>query len=145
MRCPSASRCYIALPMMATLSLLACGNNNRQSSCTIANVISLASDDSQYLAQIKKFSCDMGSEYQYVLVVGSKTLHDNRSWTFKTRIESDVRSAPSPTISWSNGHMLVVRVRSRTISGALTEHIGQDLILETIYTPTNPDAFPNYF
>lgn len=134
------SRCVFA---GSVLSLGGCVDSEVGNSCKKSLAAQQTSTGGAYAAKINEIRCNENAEISFELYI-EKLQGNSHGWRILVPLENDQRSESPPTLSWKNDNHLQALIRTRTLSGTLTEHVGERLVLERTYVPSDPQAFPNF-
>jgi hypothetical protein len=125
------------------LFLGGCVDSESGNSCKKSLVAQQGSIGGTYFAKINEIRCNENAEISFELYI-EKLQGKSHDWRIIVPLENDQRSESPPALSWKNDDHLQAIIRTRTLSGTLTEHVGERLVLERTYVPSDPDAFPNF-
>jgi len=102
------------------------------------------SPDRAYKATLLKQSCNQDESVTYKIRLDSLGSSASRAWFIPGyELENDKYPDTIPTLRWVKPRQLEVTVSTRTLSGSLTVHHGDDVVFIRTYVPTEPNAFPN--
>lgn len=135
-------RTAMVLPVVSA-ALLGCDNRNRDA-CVYKPVNALQSPDNRYSASVQQQTCSAGADVTFNVIVINRGASGD-SWQYTIHIENDLRSPSAPTVAWTTPSSLVIRIKTKTLVGTLTEHVGQHLTVQREFLPAEPNAFPNFF
>ncbi len=148
---PSRMRNAASLSRTILLAVLLCGAteastvSSAHEPCKSAVITSAASADDAYTARIRKLTCNAGEDTIYELEIEAKAKQGHSAWVRVVKVENDMRFPDAPSLAWLDSEHLDVTIKSRTLTGFLTEHLGYNLVLKRVYMPAAPTAFPNFF
>lgn len=113
----------------------------RGPSCVTTSEAEFWSPDRIYKAALSKKDCNLGESIVYSVRVDHLT---HRQWFAVWDVETDERPERPPKVIWTADRALEITMPTRTLSGKLTQYVGDDLTMTRVYAATKPDAFPNY-
>jgi len=124
-------------------ALSGCDKQGRDA-CVYESISEFRSPDHLYSASVQRQTCTAGAEVTFdVVIIGPGAAGYFAKYTI--HIENDVTSEAAPTVEWRTPSSLVIRIKTRTLVGTLTEHVGQHLTVQREFLPSEPNAFPNFF
>jgi hypothetical protein len=136
----------ISAMFVFSLLLTGCGDENKSDiSCVRSQINSRPSADGRYTAVIEKVVCESGAETSYRLKISAKEVPGSRGWSTSFSLESDLRDELVPALRWTSELELEVSMPTRTIEGALRQHVGDNLTIRRVFVAKSPEAFPNYY
>lgn len=134
----------IAMALTVGGAALSGCDNRGQDACVYESINELRSPDHLYSASVQRQTCTAGAEVIFnVIIIGPRAAND--SWKYAIHIDNDLRNETAPTVEWTTPSSLIIRVKTRTLVGTLTEHVGQHLTVQREFLPSERNAFPNFF
>jgi hypothetical protein len=111
--------------------------------CKTSSIAESWAPDHAYKATVLKKDCNLSESVFYSIRVDSFSPPERIAWFTVRELENDTRPEP-PNLTWSTARQLKIMSTTKTLSGRLSEHVGDDLTIERVFSPLTPDAFPNY-
>ena len=134
----------ISLFVVATLSW-GLHYGDPEEKCRTSPLEEVWSSDRAYKATLLKQSCNQDESVIYKVRLDSLGSSTTRRWFIPGyELENDEYPKEIPKLRWVKPRQLEAIVRTRTLSGTLTVHQGDDLVFIRTYAPAEPAAFPNY-
>jgi len=107
-----------------------------ESNCVTTPVSEYLAPDRAYKATVLEKDCNMRETFFYSVRIDAYSPPLSTAAFFRFELESDTVEQNPPVVHWAEPRRLEVLVKTHTLAGTLTNHVGQDLILMRTYEPS---------
>jgi hypothetical protein len=115
-----------------------------ESNCEQEAVSEQWSADRAYKATVNRKSCNLGETLIYSARIDAYSTPVSQGWFVPDyELDDDEYPTTPPIIQWVSPRQLEIAVNTRTLTGSLSLHVGQDLTVVRRYIAREPAAFPN--
>jgi len=111
--------------------------------CKTSSIAESWAPDHAYKATVLKKDCNLSESLFYSIRIDAFSPPGRMPWFTLLELENDTRPEP-PKVTWGAARQLEIVSATETLSGRLSEHLGDDLTVMRIFSPLSPNAFPNY-
>jgi hypothetical protein len=112
-----------------------------ESNCVSTPLGEYWAPDRGYKATVLEKDCNLGETFFYSIRIDANSPPPSKRWFVLPQLESDTLERNPPVVHWAEPHRLEVLVKTHTLAGTLTVHMGQesgqDLILVRRYEPSD--------
>jgi hypothetical protein len=113
-----------------------------ESNCSTSPISEAWAEDHAYKATLLEKQCNKWETIFYSVRVDAYSPPLRRAWFTIEQVEDDERPV-APVVRWEMRRALLIEMQTRTLSGTIQRHVGDDLTIVRRFQAREPNAFPN--